>query len=81
MNKTVDEYMAMPYTIKAEMARDSDGALIDCVAWVDELPGCITQVKHLMELRRMMTDAMRAWIETAIDQGIPIPEPQKVKDE
>ncbi len=71
--RTVEEYMALPYTI--EVVRDRAENWNGWFAKVRELPGCMTQIERLDELEEMIKDATRVWIETAIEEGIPIPEP------
>ena len=71
--RTVEEYMRLPYTI--EVVRDDDENGGGWVARVAELPGCITQGEDFQELGEMIEDAMRMWIETAIEDGAEIPEP------
>ncbi len=71
--RTVEEYLHLPYTI--EVTRD-EGADAGWVAHVVELPGCITQGENFQELGEMIEDAMRMWLETAIEDGAEIPEPR-----
>lgn len=72
--RSVDEYLSLPYTI--EVLRDDSGGF---VARVIELPGCITQADSFEELETMIEDAMRGWIEVALDDGQPIPEPRPLE--
>jgi antitoxin HicB len=72
--RTVEEYLALPYTI--EVTRDSSPDEDGFVARVIELPGCITQADTFAELGEMIEDAMRAWIESALEDGQPVPEPR-----
>lgn len=72
--KTVDEYLRLPYTI--EVIRDDDEEESGWVARVIELPGCLTQADTFEELGEMIEDAMRLWIETALEDGVEIPEPR-----
>ena len=74
----VKDYLALPYTI--EITRDSAEEGGGWFAKVVELSGCMTQVENLDELDDMIADAMRAWIETAIAEGISIPEPRARAD-
>ena len=71
---SVDEYITLPYHI--EIIRETDPNVSGWVAWVRELPGCITQADSFEELEEMITDAMRGWFELALQDGIPIPAPQ-----
>ena len=45
-------------------------------ARVAEWPGCMTQADNFEELGEMLEDAMRAWAETAVEEGLPIPKPR-----
>lgn len=76
--RTVEEYLALPYTIEVHRD-DSDGELA-YVARVVELPGCLTQADTFEELEEMVQDAMRAWIESALEDGAPVPEPRQVEE-
>lgn len=76
--KMVDEYLTLPYTI--EVIREDTVGENGYLARVLELPGCITQADTFAELAAMIEDAMRAWIETALEDGQPIPEPRIVEN-
>lgn len=76
--RTVEEYLALPYTIEVHKD-DSDGE-IAYVARVVELPGCLTQANTFEELEEMVQDAMRAWIESALEDGEPVPEPRHAEE-
>jgi len=71
--RSVDEYLKLPYTI--EVIRDEDDNYAGWFACVRELPGCMTQADTFEELGEMIEDAMRAWIETTLEEGQTIPEP------
>jgi antitoxin HicB len=43
---------------------------------VAKLPGCLTQADTFEELGEMIEDAMRGWIEIALEDGTPVPEPR-----
>lgn len=71
MEKDLDYYLNLPYTF--EMIWDPDHA------WfirVKELPGCMSQGDDPDDAIKMIRDAMRGWIGVALEDGIPIPEPQ-----
>ena len=72
-NKDLEYYLSLPYTI--EVIRDNDEENPGWVARVIELPGCITQGDTFEELREMIEDAIRSWVEIALEDGIPVPEP------
>lgn len=70
----VEDLLRLPYTI--EVIRDESDGLPGYVARVVELPGCLTQAEDFQALGEMIEDAMRAWIETALEDGRAIPEPR-----
>ncbi len=71
--KTLDFYLNLPYTI--EVTRDEGEVYSGLFARVVELPGCMTQADTFNELEEMISDAMRGWIEAALESGQDIPEP------
>ena len=73
-NKTIEYYQSLPYTY--EIIRDNDETNPGWVARVVELPGCFTQGDTFQELGEMLEDAIRGWLEIAIQDGIAIPEPR-----
>jgi len=68
--KSLDYYLSLPYTV--EMYPSEHGGY---VAKVAELPGCITQGETIAQAAEMIEDAKRAWLATALEEGILIPEP------
>ena len=69
--KTLEYYMSLPYTI--ELTPDVDGY------WFAEIPlleGCMTNGESQADALAMIEDAKRAWLTTALDLGLPIPEPE-----
>lgn len=46
------------------------------VAEVPELPGCMAHGETAEEALANVQDAMRLWIDTAIEFGDPVPEPK-----
>lgn len=72
--RTVDDYLKLPYTI--EVIRDESDGQPGYVARVVELPGCLTQADDFQELGEMVEDAMRLWIETALEDGQVVPQPR-----
>lgn len=76
--KDVEYYMNLPYTI--EVVRDRDDNYSGLYARVVELPGCMTQADDFEELSEMIEDAMRGWLEVALEDGLPIPEPRPTED-
>lgn len=68
--KTLEYYMSLPYTI--EVMHDEDGWF----ARVIKLPGCMTWADTFEELGPMIEDAKASWIEDALEDGDPVPEPR-----
>ena len=69
--KDINYYLSLPYTIK--VVREDENTWF---ARVEELPGCITEADSAEEATEMILDAMAAWIEIALEDGYPIPEPR-----
>jgi len=76
--KNLETYLNLPYTI--EVLRETDANNPGWAARVVELPGCLTQADTFAELGEMICDAMRAWLETALEQGMAIPEPRLAEE-
>jgi antitoxin HicB len=71
MTKNIEYYLSLPYTI--EMTPDEDGF------WFAEIPlleGCMTNGYDWNDALEMIQDAKRAWLTTALEIGLPIPEPE-----
>jgi antitoxin HicB len=69
VNKDLAHYMSLPYTIA--MTPDEDGF------WFAELPllpGCMTNGHDWDDALLMIQDAKRAWLTTALELGLTIPE-------
>jgi antitoxin HicB len=71
MNKTLEHYLSLPYTIEIIPDLDDGGY----VARIRELPGCMTQAETWDELHLMIQEAKELWLEVAVDKGFHIPEP------
>jgi antitoxin HicB len=73
MTKDLDYYMALPYVV--QLTPDVDGY------WFAEIPlleGCMTNGNSWNDTHDMIEDAKRAWLTTALEMGLPIPEPEAV---
>ena len=77
LQNRVEEYLRLPYTIRVQYDDSEENP--GWVAWVEELPGCITYADTKEEIMEMIQDVMRLWIETALTRGKPIPKPRKEK--
>lgn len=70
-SKTLEYYLALPYTI--ELTPDEDGF------WFAKIPllkGCITNGNSRQDALDMIDDAKRLWLEAALANDVPIPEPE-----
>lgn len=72
-NKTLEYYLSLPYTI--ELTPDDDGVWF---AAIPLLKGCMTQGASREDALIMLDEAKELWLETALEEGIPIPEPTGV---
>ena len=72
--RDLNYYLGLPYTI--EIAPDEDFYFVRGL----ELPGCLTYADTLEKLSQMIEDAMRHWIEVALEYGEDIPEPLQRSD-
>ncbi len=70
MNKTIDYYLSLPYTL--EIIPDEGAWFVQ----IKELPGCMTEVDEWDEILPMIEDAKRLWLEAALAHDQPVPEPQ-----
>lgn len=70
MIKTLDYYLSLPYTI--ELTPDKNGV------WFANIPllkGCMTQGDSREDALQMLDEAKELWLETALAEGMSIPEP------
>jgi len=70
MTKDLDHYLHLPYTIVLKPYSDGE-----YFAKVEELPGCMTEGSSLTEVLALIEDAKAGWLELALEDGTPIPEP------
>ena len=76
MMKTLNDYMAMSY--RMEIVEDSEeGGFV--VSYPD-LPGCLTCGNTIESAVANAIDAKKAWLETAIEEGIQIQEPDDLEE-
>jgi predicted RNase H-like HicB family nuclease len=71
MNKTVDYYANLPYTVEL---RNTPGE--GWFARVRELPGCMSQGETSEDAMANIQEAMHLWLEVSLEQGDAIPEPR-----
>ena len=71
MNKDIDYYMSLPYTI--ELIPEPEGGWF---VGIKELPGCMTDADTREEALREIDQIKREWLEIALEEGLSIPEPR-----
>jgi antitoxin HicB len=71
MPKSLEEYLALPYTIV--LRRDPRDEIT--VARVEELPGCSAHGRNEQEALSNLRDNMEVWIADCLKSGDPVPEP------
>jgi antitoxin HicB len=76
MGKNLEYYMALPYTITLQPEEDNDGSPI-YVAELLEIPYIIGDGKTQNDALKTLKIHMRMAIKSYLEDGIPIPEPQK----
>lgn len=74
--KTLNDYLAMSYRL--EIVRDdAEGGF---VASYPDLPGCITCGETLEAAVANAADAKRAWLQAALEDGLPVREPDDLEN-
>src|SRR4030067_2471924 len=71
MNKDIDYYMSLPYTI--DLIPEPEGGWF---VGIKELPGCMTDTDTREEALREIDQIKREWLEIALEEGLSIPEPR-----
>lgn len=76
--KTLDYYFSLKYPFKIETISEEDGG--GYMITYTDLPGCISDGETIEELLLNGEDAKRAWIQTAYEKSVKIPEPNSISD-
>lgn len=76
--KTLDYYFSLKYPFKIETISEEDGG--GYTITYKDLPGCISDGETIEELLLNGEDAKRAWIQTAYEKSMEIPEPNSISD-
>lgn len=71
--KSIDYYLSLSYRL--EIFRDPDEG--GYVARYPDLPGCITVGETLESVAKNAEDAKRVWLAAALEDGVPIAEPEE----
>lgn len=78
MKKGIEHYMGLEYGVVAY--REKFGGEEYVVAEIPELKGCSAHGKTAEEAMAALEGAKRAWLESAISDRVPIPEPEDLGD-
>ena len=73
---TLNDYMELPYRMEIVPDVGEGGYAVT----FPELPGCITCGETLEQAVRNATDAKKAWLEAALDEGIAIAMPDVLNE-
>lgn len=74
--KTLNEYLKLPYRMEIVEDQEEGGYVIS----FPDLPGCITCGETIESAVANAADAKKAWIEAAMEEGLPIHEPDSLDD-
>ena len=74
--KNINYYMALPYKIEIVEDKDEGGYVVS----YPDLPGCITCGETIETAVANANDAKMAWIETTLESGIEIQEPNNLEE-
>lgn len=73
--KTLDEYMETSYRMEIIEDTEEGGFVVS----YPELPGCITCGETIASAVESAADAKKAWLQAALEEGLPIPEPDSLE--
>jgi predicted RNase H-like HicB family nuclease len=73
MKRTVEEYMALPYTI--EITPDEGSYFVK----IKEFEGCMSVGNTKADAMAMIEDAMREWLAVALEDKLDIPLPEAMQ--
>lgn len=74
--KTLDEYLKLPYRMEIVEDQEEGGYVVS----FPDLPGCITCGETIESDVANAADAKKVWIEAAMEEGLPIHEPDSLDD-
>lgn len=73
--KTLDEYMKLPYKMEIVEDREEGGYVVS----FPDLPGCLTCGETMETALVNASDAKRAWLLAALEEGVEIHEPDSLE--
>lgn len=76
MEKNLQYYMSLPYRAEVVEDKEEGGYAFS----YPELPGCTTCAETIEEGFRLLADAKRTWLTSALEDHLEIPEPDCLDD-
>ena len=74
--KTIEYYMSLPYRMEIIPDTEEGGYTV----WFPDLPGCLTCCETTEGIIESASEAKKAWLEAAVEEGLQIPEPSREED-
>ena len=74
--KTINEYLSLPYRMEIVPDMDEGGFVVS----YPDLPGCLSSGETMEQAIANASDAKKAWLEAAIEEGIAISEPDSLDE-
>lgn len=74
--KTLEEYLNLPYRMEVTPDVEEGGYVVS----YPDLPGCLSSGETVEEACANARDALKAWLEAALEEGIPINLPDSIDD-
>ena len=74
MNRSAEEYAALPYTRVIREISDESGHYFH--GRILEFDGCQSTGSTLEKLYENLDEAMKGWIEVRLENGLPVPDPE-----
>lgn len=69
--KTIDEYMKLPYRLEIVPDADEGGYIVS----FPDLRGCLSMGETIEEAIANAEEAKREWLNAAMEEGYPVPDP------
>ncbi|MGD9570081.1 MAG: type II toxin-antitoxin system HicB family antitoxin [Sedimentibacter sp.] len=76
--KDLNYYINLKYPYHIDTINENEGG--GFIITYPDLPGCMSDSETLNEVVQMGEDAKKAWIETALENGMEIPEPYSTEN-
>lgn len=77
INSPLAEHQAKGLKYKSVIQTDEDGGF---VAFIPDLPGCITEGETIEETITFLLDALEGWMKVATEKNLEIPAPERTNN-